>query len=315
MKKILLSCVAVLFSISTMAQNSVNLKINLEKNKVYRFNSVSEQTIIQTVNGNQQTIESKTNYTASIRIMDATPGFMITEVHFDTLITKSNSMGKTTNFSSQNEGNIKSAETADILSCIMNRLTKNALYVKLDFKGKVIEVVNAKMLSDIILKDTSTVTLTGPMAAAIKSQMVNLVSENTLKTMVEMFTNYVPGKQVSVGDNWNETTSTKSGGMALDIISDYHLNGVTGNNAEINAESNIKATANAGPMIQGGATITYDDIKGMSKSTLLIDIHTGLVAEEKAKTHIAGNLGVSGPGFSMQIPMDINSTSRVIALQ
>ena len=87
------------------------------------------------------------------------------------------------------------------------------------------------------------------------------------------------------------------------------------NAANITADSNIKAAENADPMLAGGAKITYDDIKGLSKSTMVIDIRTGLVIEDKAKTHIAGNLGVSGPGFSMQIPMDINGESKVIALQ
>jgi hypothetical protein len=68
-------------------------------------------------------------------------------------------------------------------------------------------------------------------------------------------------------------------------------------------------------MLQGGATITYDDLKGLSKSTLVIDIRTGLVVEEKAKTHIAGNLGLTMPGLSMQIPMDISSESKVVAIQ
>jgi proteasome assembly chaperone (PAC2) family protein len=94
MKKFLLSFAAVLFCIPFMAQNGINLKMNLEKNKVYRFSSVSEQTIIQTINGNQQTVETKTNHALSIKMMDVTPGFMITEVHLDTLITKTNSMGK-----------------------------------------------------------------------------------------------------------------------------------------------------------------------------------------------------------------------------
>ena len=48
---------------------------------------------------------------------------------------------------------------------------------------------------------------------------------------------------------------------------------------------------------------------------MIIDVHTGLLIEDKAKTHIAGNLGVNAPGMSMQIPMDINGTSKVIALQ
>ena len=315
MKKILLSSVAVLFCISLMAQNNVNLKMNLEKNKVYRFSSVSEQTIIQTVNGNQQTIESKTNYAVSLKMVDATADFMVTEVHFDTLITNTNSMGKMVNISSVNEGNIKSTETADVMSYIMNRMSKNALYIKMDFAGKVLEIVNSKMLSDVIMKDTSSITLTGPIGSGIKSQIKNLISDNTLKTMVEMFTHYLPGKQVSKGDKWNVTVSTNSGGMILDIITDYHFDGLNGNAANITAESNIKAAENAAPMIAGGATITYDDIKGLSKSTMVIDTRTGLLVEDTAKIHIAGNLGVSAPGMSMQIPMDINGTSKVIALQ
>ena len=85
--------------------------------------------------------------------------------------------------------------------------------------------------------------------------------------------------------------------MTLDIKTDYHLDGVNGNAANITAESNIKAAENAGPMVAGGAKITYDDMKGLSKSTMVIDTRTGLVIEEKAKTHIAGNLGDQRPGI------------------
>jgi hypothetical protein len=315
MKKILLSSAALLFCVCVMAQNSVNLKMNLEKNKVYRFNTVSEQTILQTVNGNQQTVDSKTNYTLSLKMMDVTPGFMVCEVRFDTLITITNAMGKASNITSVSEGDIKSAETSEVMSCIMNRISKNALYVKMDFTGKVIEIVNLKMLSDAVLKDTASIALAGPVAAAVKKQIVNLVSENTLKTMIEMFSYFLPGKQVNTGDNWNISVSTNSGGMLLDIVTNFHLDGMNANAANITAESDIKAAAGAGPMESGGATITYDDLKGLSKSTLVIDILTGLIVEEKSKTHIAGNLGVTVPGMSLQIPMEINGTSKVTALQ
>jgi hypothetical protein len=103
--------------------------------------------------------------------------------------------------------------------------------------------------------------------------------------------------------------------MILDIITGYHLDGIKGNNANVTAESNIKASENADPMIAGGAKITYDDLKGLSKSNMVIDIHTGLLIEDKAKTHIAGNLGISAPGMTMTMPMDINGESKVIALQ
>jgi len=44
-----------------------------------------------------------------------------------------------------------------------------------------------------------------------------------------------------------------------------------------------------------------------------VDIRTGLLMESKSKTRIAGNLNVSAPGTELQIPMEINSESMVVA--
>jgi len=315
MKKILLSAIAVLFMYPVMAQQTTNLKMNLEKNKLYRFKSVSEQTINQTVSGNNQTVETKVNYTLSLKMLDVTPEFMVTEVHFDTLITNTNSMGKVTLISSAVEGDIKSSETGDIMSCIMNRLSRNALYVKIDFTGKPVEIVNAKMLSDMVLRDTSSITLAEPLAGAIKTQIAGMISDNNLKTMIGGFTWHLPGKEVSVDDEWVINEHVNYGGMLLAITTTYHLDEINGNNANITVESGIKAVENAAPIQSGGATITYDNLTGMRKSNLVVDTRTGLVVEDKAKTHISGNLGISGPGFSMQMPMDINGESKVTALQ
>ncbi|MGB8358451.1 MAG: DUF6263 family protein [Bacteroidales bacterium] len=314
MKKISLLCIAGLLSFSALSQNTVDLKLNLEKNKIYRLKSVSEQAVTQTMNGVQQTTESKVNYTMSLKMIDATADFLIAEVHFDTLITSTNTMGKTTSFSSAVEGDIKSTEMADVLSFVMNKLSKNALYVKMDFAGKPLEIINLKMLSDIVLKDTSSITLTDPTAAAVKKQIINSVSDSDLKTMIEAFTWNLPGRQVTTGDDWNVTQQVSTGGMNLDIITNYHLDGIDGNNARITAEANIKTSENASPIQSGGATVTYDDLKGLSKSNMVIDIRTGLIVENTGKTHITGNLGISAPGFSMQMPMDINGESKVIAL-
>jgi hypothetical protein len=312
MKKILLLCTGILFSVSIIAQNSANLKMNLEKNKVYRLKLSSDQTINQTINGNQQTIESKTDYVVSLKMIDATADFMIAEVHFDTLKTVTNAMGKVVNMSSANEGDIKSTESGDVMSCIMNRISKNPIYAKIDFTGKPIEIVNSKMLSEIILKDTGSIV--GQTAAVLKNQIKGMVNENNFKTMIEPFTWYLPGRQVNTGESWEFSTTSTSGGMSLDITTNFHLDKITGNSAQISTEANIKASLNAAPMKSGGATITYDDIKGLSKSNLSLDTRTGLVIEDNVNSHISGNLGVSMPGMSMQIPMDINGVTKIVAL-
>ncbi len=314
MNRFLFMLVTIMLCASVTAQNTADLKLNLEKNKVYRLKSVSEQTVTQTMNGVQQTTESNVIYTVSLKMIDSTPDFMITEVRFDTLVSNSNAMGKMVSINSAVEGDIKSAETSGVLSFFQNRLSKNALYVKMDFTGRPFEIVNLKMLSDIILKDTSSITLTGPTAEAVKQQAVNMVGENDLKTMIEMFTYCLPGKQVSKGDDWSVTQKMNSGGMMLDIITTYHLDGIKDNYADITAESVIQAAVNAEPIKSGPATVTYGDLKGLTRSDMVIDVRSGLVVESKGKTQISGNLGVSGPGFNMQIPLDIKGESKVVSL-
>jgi hypothetical protein len=315
MKKIILSFITILFSAALIGQNSANLRMNLEKNKIYRLRSITEQTILQTVNGNQQTIETYTANTISLKMMDSTPEFFIAEIRLDTLTTNTNAMGKTTNMSSTVEGDVKSEETSEIVSYFMNKMSKNPLYAKIDFSGKPVEIVNLKMAAGIILKDTSQITVGDPVGGALKKQVSGMVSEDGIKSIIEGFTSNLPGKVVNTGDKWSSTVTTNAGGMSLDIVTSYKLDGISGNNANLTAESNIKASANALPMETGGAKITYDDIKGLGKSTIVIDIRTGLVVELSSKTHIAGNLGVTVPGMSMDIPMDITSNSKVTQIQ
>ena len=315
MKKIMLSAFVSLFIIQVMAHEKTTLRMNLEKNKLYRLKSVSEQIITQTVNGNQQTVETKSEYMISMKMLEMTPDFMVTEVHFDTILINTNTMGNTTTFNSRLEGDMTSSETSDIMSCVLNRLSKNALYVKLDFTGKPVEIVNIKMLSDMILKDTASITLAEPVAAALKTQIAGTVSADALKTTIGGFTWRLPDNEVSTGDRWETAQQTNSGGMLLAITTDYKLDRISGNNAELTVESSIKAAENAPPIQSSGATVTYDNLTGLSKSNLVIDILTGLVVEDNAKLRMTGNLGVSGPGFSMQIPMDINGETKITAIQ
>jgi Family of unknown function (DUF6263) len=304
-----------ILSVSIFGQQNPELKLKLEKNRIYKFYSASEQTIVQTVNGNQQTIESKSNYSISIKMVDATSAFLVTEVHIDTIASLSNSMGKLSNMSSANTGDIKSKETSEIMSYIMNKMTKSPIYAKIDFTGKVIEIINQKMLSDMILKDTSLITLSGMMASTIITQIKNMVSESSCRTIIELFTYYLPGKSVSTGDSWTLNSATNAGGMALDISTRNQLEKLSGNNASITAESKIKAAANAAPMEAGGGKINYDDINGLSKSEIVIDLQTGLIVQSSSKGHVTGNLGFSMPGVSLQIPIDINSNSKVSSIK
>ena len=313
MKKTFLSLTALLIGFSVIAQNGSALKLNLEKNKVYRLKSTSEQTISQTINGNQQNTSVTSNSVVSIKMMDASADFLVTEFRFDTINTVTNSMGKVVSMNSANEGNIKSAESGEVLTAIMNRLSKNPLYLKLDYTGKVIQIVNAKMLSDILLKDTASIT--GETAAMTKMQVVAMTSEKALISMAEGFTYNLPGKPVKTGDKWDVTQNMNAGGMSLDIVTTYNLGAINGNNASLTAESAIQASPNADPIVYGPAKVTYDDLKGMGKSDVILDVLTGLIVQNTSKTHLAGNLAISVQGMNLQMPMEMDATSKIVSVK
>lgn len=313
MKRILFSFTAILMGFSVLAQTGTTLKLNLEKNKVYRLKSASEQTISQTINGMQQNTNVTSNSVVSIKMMDASADFLIAEFRFDTLITITNAMGKVVNINSANEGNITSTEAGDVMTVIMNRLSKNPLYVKMDYTGKVIELVNAKMLSDILLKDTASIT--GESAPITKMQIVNMTSQKALISMAEIFTHNLPGKPVVSGDKWDITENMNSGGMSLDIITTYSLGVIKENAASLTAESVIQASPNAEPLMYGPAKVMYDELKGMGKSDMVLDTRTGLLIQNTSKSHMAGNLNISVQGMNLQMPMETDGTSKVVSLQ
>lgn len=314
-KKILFPVIIIMLSVASNAQSTVNLRMNPEENRVYRFRSSSEQTITQTINGVQQTTETKVSYTMSMKMVDSNQEFMVAEVHLDTIFTNTNTMGKVVTVSSANAGDITSSESADVLSCIMNRLSKSALYAKIDYSGRPLEIVNAAILPQMVLRDTATITLDGATAQAVKKQAAETISEANLKTMIAMFTHYLPGREVSKGEEWTILNQLTSGGMMLDIETTYRLDRLEGDRAVITAEAAIKASDNAVPIESGGATVTYGDMKGLSRADLVIDALTGLRIEENGKTSISGTLGISAAGFSMQMPLEIKGESKTIVLQ
>lgn len=315
MKKLFFSFFSVLILFPALAQQDANLRLNPEKNKTYRFRSFTKQTVIQTVSGNQQTIESEVLYSFTLKMMDATSDFIVAEVHLDTISTKTNQMGRIENISSVREGDIKSSEPAEVMSAIMSRLSRAAIFARIDYTGQPLEILNHRMLSEMILKDTSIITISEPQASALKTQIAATVSEGNLKTMIKSFTWHLPGNKVAKGGEWRIADQVNSGGMLLTVNSAYRLSNITGSIAAITVESEIRPPENAPAINSGGATVMYNSLRGMNRSNLLIDTSTGLLTENKSRTRITGNLAVSGPGFSMEIPMDISGETIVTALK
>jgi hypothetical protein len=314
MKTIFISVISIFLTFAAVAQNSVTLKYNLGKNKVYRFKTITDQGVTVTVQGMANETKVNSSSVTSLKIVDSKPEFIVAEVRFDTISVNTSTMGKNITMSSASEGNFKSTDMKDVMAYFMNQMSKNPLFVKIDYSGKVLEIINLKVFSGIILKNIDSLKIDGPMGAMMPGQIKNMVEEKTLKTQIEAITNYLPGKNVSVGDKWDVTNSMTANGMAFTINNSFKLEKVNNNIATLSAEANV-LPASSEPVVMMGAKINYSDIKGLNKATITIDSKTGLLIESNGKTSMSGNMSLDAGGQMMQIPMDVKGDTKIISLQ
>lgn len=307
MKKIFTTAIALGTGLVLMAQTSAELKLNLEKNKTYRVKSNTEQNITIVVGGNSQQVETKSISSISFKPKAIGADFIQADVQFDTTITKVSMPA--TEMNSTKPGSISSTNTAEVMNYIYNRYSKLVFNVKLSLSGKVLEISNIKALADDFNKSLDS--LQGQIAMQ-KGQLAQLVSEAAVKGNIESITGYLTGKQVNVGDKWTSNLTMSASGMGMTIASNYKLKKLTGTLAEISGESTIEPSSSE-PTQLNGMPVKYD-IRGLGKSTVTADTKSGWVKKSSSKIHLQGNMTVTAQGNDMQIPVEIDSTTDLVAL-
>ena len=98
----------------------------------------------------------------------------------------------------------------------------------------------------------------------------------------------------------------------MSVTSNYKLKKVTGNQAEIAADITVEP-ASQEPTVINGMPMTYD-VRGLGKSTVTIDTKTGWITKTSSKTHLQGNMNIKAQGNDMQIPLEVDSFTEVVAL-
>lgn len=188
-------------SFSAFAQDAVNLKLNLTKGEKYRTKNVSEQSIVTSFNGMQQTSGVKNTSYMSLVALALGQKSISCEISFDSISTSSNMGGQKLNINSSKGGSITSSDMSVAMSEIMARLAKSKLKVILSYEGKVIAINNLKEVNDSVTKGLDS--LKGQFAPMIQMQVKMMVNEVALKGMIEANTAYLPSKPVKIGESWN----------------------------------------------------------------------------------------------------------------
>jgi hypothetical protein len=277
--------------ISLLAQTPVSLKLNLEKDKVYRVKSTSKQTMQINAGGQLINVDVLSNNVVSYKVLKQDKDIMDIELKFDTIASKTSSpMGNKETNSAKPAGN-------DPTDKIMNKLSSYKIIAKISTSGKFIEFVNYPKFKDNVLFVLDSI----PTTKRDQAKMIAnaLLQEAAIRTRIEPLFAYLPENSVKTGDVWETTYSLAANSVNLLSLNTFTLNGVENNLAKISGKSEIESLPSNDPSAQ-----MSQDLKGTMTSDGTIDLTTGLVLKNTSKGHIEGAMTVKSNNSEMKVKMD-----------
>ena len=307
--KTLLSFITIaILSSNIFAQNSAILKYNLESGKTYKVKAVTVQDQKTTMQGMERNAETTNTVYFSLKALSAKEDFFMAEIHFDTII-NTNSMPQMV-INSSKPGDINSQNPIDVMECILNRYSKTALVVQLDYTGHVKEILNYNVIKENVLSGMDSLSGQAMMA---KAQIEMMMDKQAIQGMIESITAYLPNQEVKKNDTWESKVISASGGIGMEITSTNKLKDIADNKASITADVVVEPAVTDKPTVMNGAEIT-SEIRGLGKSESEVDITTGWVISSSSTTQLSGNMNLKMPGQEMQIPMEMKISTEVTAI-
>lgn len=299
MKTIISSVFVALLAISLQAQTPITLKLNLEKDKMYKVKSTGKQTMQITASGQLFNINVTTNNVISYKVQKQDNDIMDIEFKFDTIATKTDSpMGNVETNSAKPAGN-------DPTEKIMNKLSMYTIIAKISTSGKFIEFVNYPKFKDNILFVLDSI----PSTKRDQAKMIAdaLIQESAIRTRIEPLFAYLPEKSVKTGDVWETTFSLTANSGTLMSLNTFTLNSKENNLAKISGKSEIESLPSNDPLAQ-----MTQDLKGTLTSDGTIDLTTGLISNNTSKGHIEGAMTMKSNNTEMKVKMDSQSETIML---
>lgn len=309
MKKITLLISLLLLALLSFSQALV-IKLNPELNKTYRFKTISNQTLNQTMGNNEINTYIHTTYTTSLKIIEKTNDFFVCEVKFDSMLVSTKNITMSVEINSNNPGNIKSNNISDVLSAIINKYCNTPLFLKINDKGIILEIVNYDVFKNIILKDIDSINPS--IQPQVKMQVLTMVEEKQIKNNIEPLFSYIPEKQINKNESWKKVLNTENNGIKLTSENTYKISNIENKNLILTVEANISSSSDNITFLQGNK-VQYD-LKGISKGNIKVDGSNGFIIEQSIKSSIEGNINVEYGGNNMNIPMRISGDTKILQL-
>jgi hypothetical protein len=284
------------------ADDTVDLKLNLEKDHEYKLIITVEQNIVQWIMENEMEMDQTIVFGETFKVTDiAEDGTYTIEVTMGPVAMKMKSQMGSFEFDSENPPDEIPAP-ARVLAAFVDQV----FTMKMTPQGKVVELSGMdKMLESMkdAFDDVDEQTR-GQMIEQMKKQF----GDDGFKEMMENFTAIYPHKPVGVGDSWEQEVILA---RVFPLIANvtYTLAERKDGVASLKVDGTFEPNPKGEPTKMGDMTMKVA-LKGTQEGTLQIDEATGWFVAGEMTQKMEGEVTASGvPGVGeMSLPMRIKGT-------
>lgn len=289
------ACVVIL-ALCEVGAAAVRLELKLGKGKTYYQKGIMDQKITQTVMNQQQAIDQSIGSGTKLDVLevDGQGNMRIRYTYLWVRFKSTNPMLEQDYDSARKTPVPPGAEG-------FAALIGQSYVMEMSPGGKVLKIEGMKELREAVLQK-----LPAGAEASPTMQVLNaFIDEGSVKEMTEASMAVYPDKPVEPGDSWEEKASLTAGFPVLST-SKWTLQKRAGGVATIGEVSSIRSNPDAPPMDAGGMKMKAD-LSGTQEGVLLVDEKTGLIASNKGRQNIKGDLKIGtsaeGPFDMMTIPI------------
>ncbi len=278
---------------------AITLALRPTVGSVYHTETIADQTITQTVQGIEQTVEQKTTIGNRMEVTASEGAHTTIAITITRVAVEQSAPGQPAqSYDSQAADQAVPAAMKPLAALPETRYT-----ITCDRRGSVIA---SEGLDGLVDK------LAASMADTLPPQQLEMVKEQTRKQFgkqameqsAESLLAHHPEQPVRPGDSWKREIAINMG-FAIEVDSEYVLQEHDADRAV--AELSSGMTAAQGEMQMGPMTVK-PDLSGTQTGTVIFDRASGWPVQLDLEQTVEGSLHMDAQGRSMEIPMKVRMT-------
>ncbi len=280
------------------------LSLNLEEGKTYKHINHSTVTINQDVYGQKMNIEIIFEGSMSFLVKAVSKEAYEIEASYDWMTMKMDMPQMAMDFSSEKN------DESDIFSSILAEMKNKPLGLKMDKRGKILEIEDVEERWSSIIDQFDQFPET--QREQVKSQLLDSYGTEAIKGSIETATAVFPEKSVKKGAQWSAVTKMEAT-MPSTISTTYTFEGIEADLAIISSQATIESTDKEAYVMTQGMEMKYD-MSGTLSSKIKLDKITGWVSEVHVVQEIKGTATIKESEQmpqAMEIPMIIKSETDI----